>query len=97
MPRLSDADRKRVSRNIFAVQRALAQLSGRPESEMARALTFFRVVATAAAGATNLDAGESPASAAASWFALIRESGESYIPDECPLVRPGRPSDQSPK
>jgi len=51
-----------VCRNLVTVQKCISQLSGRPEVEINRALTFFKLV--------NHDVNQI--------FALIKESGESY-------------------
>ncbi|KAI1718056.1 exocyst complex component 4 [Ditylenchus destructor] len=61
--KLMENDRKRMCRNIYTVQKCLSQLSGRPETEMNRAQTFFKLV--------NLDTFDQI-------FALVKESGETY-------------------
>lgn len=62
MTKLSENDRKRVCRNIFAVQKHLSKLSGRPEAELSRALTFFKLV--------TMDFDQI--------FAYVKETGETY-------------------
>ncbi|KAI6238411.1 Exocyst complex component Sec8 [Aphelenchoides fujianensis] len=44
MQKLSESGQKRVCRNIFTVQRHLSQISGRPETELNRAQSFFELV-----------------------------------------------------
>lgn len=44
MQKLSENMKKRVCRNIFAVQQRLSQLTGRRESELERARTFFELL-----------------------------------------------------
>lgn len=44
MQKLSENGKKRVCRNIFAVQQRLSQLTGRRESELERARSFFELL-----------------------------------------------------
>ncbi|MFH4976181.1 hypothetical protein AB6A40_002890 [Gnathostoma spinigerum] len=44
MPKLTDSGKKRVCRNVFAIQQRLSQLTGRRESELDRARSFFELL-----------------------------------------------------
>lgn len=44
MQKLSENGKKRVCRNVFAVQQRLSQLTGRRESELERARAFFELL-----------------------------------------------------
>lgn len=44
MQKLTENGKKRVCRNIFAVQQRLSHLTGRKESELDRARTFFELL-----------------------------------------------------
>uniref|UniRef100_A0A915D1I9 Exocyst complex component Sec8 n=1 Tax=Ditylenchus dipsaci TaxID=166011 RepID=A0A915D1I9_9BILA len=63
MNKLLENDRKRVCRNIYSVQKFLSAISNRPETEMSRAQTFFKLV--------NIETFDQI-------FALVKESGEHY-------------------
>ncbi|KAE9421278.1 hypothetical protein Angca_004941, partial [Angiostrongylus cantonensis] len=45
MPRLTDAGKKRVCRNIWGVQKRLSQITSRREAELDRARAFFELLA----------------------------------------------------
>ncbi|GMT27707.1 hypothetical protein PFISCL1PPCAC_19004, partial [Pristionchus fissidentatus] len=44
MPRLTDAGKKRVCRNIWGVQQRLSQLTGRREAQLERARAFYELL-----------------------------------------------------
>lgn len=66
MTKLTENGRKRVCRNIFTVQKYLSQLTGRPETELNRAETFFELL--------NKDPDQ--------LLALIMERGATFSPLE---------------
>ncbi|GMS97937.1 hypothetical protein PENTCL1PPCAC_20112, partial [Pristionchus entomophagus] len=46
MPRLTDAGKKRVCRNIWGVQQRLSQLTGRREAQLERARAFYELLSS---------------------------------------------------